>query len=737
MPDQDFSVTLSADVSDLTSAFEEAKSSGEETAEGLKGAFEGAGEGMSAIGEKANEAGEQISKLSEGLSGLAEIAGLGAIAEGLHKIEETVIEASTSMEQFAARTQMSLTEAKDYVASMETMGIATSAMSMAMRKLSSDMATGGKHLDVLMGSGYAAASSQKSLGEVFDEVANKLATYGNNAKEAGAANTLLGRSGTLLVATHQQQKEVADELSRAYEAMGGNTQALAEHGNQLRLVQGIMNEAWQAFADHISGAVVNGLKTIAGTMMEMEGIVMELYDAVRLLIEALQTLASVASSVLSAVMSDVQSVGSAISAVMHGDFSGAGKALQTDNLSKALDDAKVKIGELGDKYNQIDQGVYDRQVKIQDEIKHLWDGTIEHVSKQWAEKMGQGPQGTGADVPDFGRGGGKGHKGKGGGADPMSGLENQLDNADQKMEKLTQEFNKLGSEAQMAGKTSSQSFAELAAQATADYQVMQQRYREFAADVESKSKESAKQAEEAWKRAAQKFQDDWHQAAEKAKQDMQQVKSVADQMAGDVSGILNQAISGKVNWAQEFQKILSQMLDHLIKHLAQQLAMWLANTAQVNAIKQAGAAEGLAQQKAANAVAGTSDAVTAAKGAYASASQVPYIGWILGPIAAAAAFAGVEAFGSAEGGFDVPPGVSPITQLHPREMVLPAQHSDTIRRLGDYMSGGGGSGGSSTHNWNIQSLDPSSLVDIVRRNPRVFASAVAGARRNGMQFNTG
>src|SRR5260221_7350451 len=283
MPDQDFSVTLSADVSDLTSAFEEAKSSGEETAEGLKGAIEGAGEGMSAIGEKANEAGEQISKLSEGLSGLADIAGLGAIAEGLQKIEETVIEASTSMEQFAARTQMSLTEAKDYVASMETMGIATSAMSMAMRKLSSDMATGGKHLDVLMGSGYAAASSQKSLGEVFDEVANKLATYGNNAKEAGAANKLLGRSGTLLVATHQQQKEVADELSRAYEAMGGNTQALAENGNQLRLVQGIKNKGWQGFADHISGAGVNGLKTIAGNMMEIEGIGKEPYDVCPLL----------------------------------------------------------------------------------------------------------------------------------------------------------------------------------------------------------------------------------------------------------------------------------------------------------------------------------------------------------------------------------------------------------------------------------------------------------------------
>jgi hypothetical protein len=735
MPGEDFGVVLTADVSDLTSGMEEARASGEETAESLKGAFEGAGEGIKEIGEKANEAGESIATLSKGLSGLAEIAGLGVIAEGLHKIEETIVEASTEMEMFAARTQTSLSEAKDYVASMETMGIQTSAMSMAMRKLSSDMATGGKNIDKVMGSGYAAASSQKSLGEVFDEVSDKLATYGNNAKEAGAANTLLGRSGSLLVATHQEQKAVAEELAKAYEAMGGDTQKLAEEGNQLRLIQGIMNEAWQAFAQAIAPAVVAGLKTIAGAMMEMEGIVMELYDDVRMLIEALQTLASVAGSVLSAVMADVQSVGSAIGKVMSGDFSGAGAALQTDNLSKALDAGKTKIQELGDEWNKVDQAQQDRQVKIQDEVKHLWDGTIEHVSKQWADKMGQGAVGTGADVPDFGKGGGKGKK-KGGGADPMDALDNQLDQADAKMDKMAAQFQKLGSEAQMASKVSSESFAQLSAQAQADYAIMQAKYKEFTADVEAGSKDAAKQAEEAWKLSAQKFEEDWKAAATKAKADMQQFKSAADQMASEVSGILNQAISGKVNWAQEFQKILSQMLDHLIKHLFQQVAMWAMNVAQVNAIKAAGAATGLAEQKAANTVAGTSDAVTAAKGAYASASQVPYIGWILGPLAAAAAFAGVEAFGSAEGGFDVPPGVAPITQLHPNEMVLPAQHADTIRRLGDAMGGGGG-GGSDTHNWNIQSLDPSSLVDIVNRNPDVFTRAVATSKRSGMRMNIG
>jgi len=35
---------------------------------------------------------------------------------------------------------------------------------------------------------------------------------------------------------------------------------------------------------------------------------------------------------------------------------------------------------------------------------------------------------------------------------------------------------------------------------------------------------------------------------------MKQIKSVADTMAGEVSGVLNSAISGKLNWATEIDK---------------------------------------------------------------------------------------------------------------------------------------------------------------------------------------
>lgn len=79
----------------------------------------------------------------------------------------------------------------------------------------------------------------------------------------------------------------------------------------------------------------------------------------------------------------------------------------------------------------------------------------------------------------------------------------------------------------------------------------------------------------------------------------------------------------------------------------------------------------------------------AASGAAAAVAPIP----VVGPALAAAAFAGILAmvmgvmsFASAEGGYDIPAGINPMTQLHEREMVLPAEHAESIRN----MTGAGG-----------------------------------------------
>lgn len=125
------------------------------------------------------------------------------------------------------------------------------------------------------------------------------------------------------------------------------------------------------------------------------------------------------------------------------------------------------------------------------------------------------------------------------------------------------------------------------------------------------------------------------------------------------------------------------------------------------------------------------DAATAAGGAFSATAAIPYVGPFLAPLAAAAAFASVMAFGSsisAEGGYDIPAGVNPVVQTHQREMILPAKYADTIRNMGD--SGGGG--GDTHHHWNVSTMDAASFRKFAMNNKgTIFDAGHAHARSTG------
>lgn len=104
-------------------------------------------------------------------------------------------------------------------------------------------------------------------------------------------------------------------------------------------------------------------------------------------------------------------------------------------------------------------------------------------------------------------------------------------------------------------------------------------------------------------------------------------------------------------------------------------------------------------------IAAQSQAMVAMAGlaAFASTAAIPIVGPAAAPGAAAAAIALAEGFAlaattaaalsvaSAEGGFDIPAGVNPLTQLHEKEMVLPQAQANVIRDLAK--NGGAGSNG--------------------------------------------
>ena len=103
-----------------------------------------------------------------------------------------------------------------------------------------------------------------------------------------------------------------------------------------------------------------------------------------------------------------------------------------------------------------------------------------------------------------------------------------------------------------------------------------------------------------------------------------------------------------------------------------------------------------------------SNATQAGSGAAAAMASIPYVGPILAVAAMGAMIASVMSLigggggeststtttriPSAAGGWDIPSGINPLTQLHENEMVLPAEHANAIRE----MAGSSGSGGGET-----------------------------------------
>lgn len=115
--------------------------------------------------------------------------------------------------------------------------------------------------------------------------------------------------------------------------------------------------------------------------------------------------------------------------------------------------------------------------------------------------------------------------------------------------------------------------------------------------------------------------------------------------------------------------------------------------------------------------------------AWKAVAGIPVIGPVLAPVMAGVAFAGVAAIAgkvaSAEGGYDIPAGLNPMTQLHEREMVLPARHADVIRELAD----NGGGGGSGPINITIHALDGADVRRVLLNNSHHVADSVKQAVR--------
>ncbi|HGF9176314.1 lytic transglycosylase domain-containing protein [Acinetobacter baumannii] len=127
-------------------------------------------------------------------------------------------------------------------------------------------------------------------------------------------------------------------------------------------------------------------------------------------------------------------------------------------------------------------------------------------------------------------------------------------------------------------------------------------------------------------------------------------------------------------------------------------------------------------------------------GAFKAMVSIPYIGPVLAVAAGASALALVGGLAgkikSARGGYDIPAGVNPVTQLHEEEMVLPSQHANTIREMGKALRSGASFGaaaasevGGTGATINISAVDAKSIQRLLKSNGRAVASGLQSYAR--------
>ena len=186
--------------------------------------------------------------------------------------------------------------------------------------------------------------------------------------------------------------------------------------------------------------------------------------------------------------------------------------------------------------------------------------------------------------------------------------------------------------------------------------------------------------------------------------------------------MLNGVLAGTQTWQQAMSRMFGNILLNFADFLEQKAAKWAENQLMELVI-----GKGTADAESLGAIA--AHAAEAGAAAFASICAIPIVGPGLAPAAASAAYTGAMSFSgavaAASGGFSIPSGVNPVTQLHQEEMVLPADLSNGIRD----MIGGGGAGGGDMH-FHVHATDAQSVQRLFMDNGAHIAASFKRQMRN-------
>lgn len=188
-------------------------------------------------------------------------------------------------------------------------------------------------------------------------------------------------------------------------------------------------------------------------------------------------------------------------------------------------------------------------------------------------------------------------------------------------------------------------------------------------------------------------------------------QTAQDQMGQAFSAMLSrtqtfsQAMTGffKSTGQAFIQEMVTKPLMGMMQRMVQESAIYKSIFGAKDTLETAAAAKTAATKATETSAVVGANATQAASGAAASQAAIPITGPALAAAAMGAMFAlvmGLVGGGggsktsttttripSAAGGWDIPAGINPLTQLHENEMVLPAEHAQTIREMAGQSGG--------------------------------------------------
>jgi hypothetical protein len=218
---------------------------------------------------------------------------------------------------------------------------------------------------------------------------------------------------------------------------------------------------------------------------------------------------------------------------------------------------------------------------------------------------------------------------------------------------------------------------------------------------------------------------------------------LSDSMASLWDKGIDAMMNGTLRWSNAYKAILAEVGKTFVNFAAQKAKVWLqTEVLQTMYSKAQGSIRnmleklGLVQSVSATATAATTkvgaNAAVAGSGAASAMASIPYVGPILAIAAMAAMLATVGGLAgsikSARGGYDIPSGINPVTQLHEQEMVLPKEQANVIRGMAD---GGDAGKKQPVNNFYINAMDGADVKRVLDRHADVVAGAVTKAYRNG------